>query len=211
MPADPPSDRPSASSHPDEDTLELYALGRLPESQATQIEEHLLICHPCQDAMNELDEYVGAMKGALKEREVAARVEASKPSLLDIFRQSKALPAAVVGVAALGMAVVVVNRAGRTVEPVELTLRSVRGGGPAMAEAPAGTPLRLRLQSEQLKVDPSYRVRLVDAKGAEMWNGTPPPDNGVLQVDKSLEAGTYWVRLYDSTGAQVQEYGLQVK
>jgi hypothetical protein len=207
-PADPPSDR-SPASHPDEETLELYALGRLPESQADPIEEHLLICGPCQNALKELDDYVTAMKGALQERETAKLVP--KPSVFDIFRQSKALPAAAVGVAALGLAVVVVNQAGKQPEPVELTLRSVRGGGPAMAEAPAGAPLRLRLQSEQLKIDPSYRVKLVDAKGGEVWTGAPPAEGDALKVEKPLEAGMYWVRLYDASGAQVQEYGLQVK
>jgi hypothetical protein len=207
-PADLPSDR-TPSGHPDEETLELYALGRLPDSQADQIEEHLLVCHPCQDALNELDDYVRAMKGALREHEVEKAVP--KPSFFDIFRQSKALPAAAVGVAALGLAAVVVNRAGRAPDPVELTLRSVRGGGPAMAEAPAGAPLRLRLQSEQLKLDPSYRVKLVDAKGGELWSGAAPADGDLLRVDKALDSGMYWVRLYDASGAQVQEYGLQVK
>ncbi len=204
QPADP-------ASHPDEDVLELYALNRLPEAEAARVEEHLLICHPCQDALKELDEYTTAMKRALKEREAMATVEASKPGFFDMFRQSRALPAAVVGVAALGLAVVILNHSGRTASPVELTLRSVRGGGPTMAEAPAGAPLNLRLQSEQLKIDPSYRVRIVDAKGAEMWSGAAPADGELLQVEKPLDAGMYWVRLYDSSGSQVQEYGLQVK
>jgi hypothetical protein len=54
-------------------------------------------------------------------------------------------------------------------------------------------------------------VKLVDAKGGEVWTGAPPPDGDVLKVDKPLDAGMYWVRLYEASGTQVQEYGLQVK
>lgn len=195
----PPAD---SASHPDEDTLELYALGRLPESQAASVEEHLLVCHPCQDALKELDEYVGSMRGALREDE-AAKVEA--PS-----RSRWLIPAMASVVIAAGLGVLQFTRSGQIPEAVELTLRSMRGG-PAIAEAPAGAPLRLHLESEQFKVDPTYRVRIVDAKGGEVWAGPAPSEGGTLQVDKSLEAGMHWVRLYDAGGSQVQEYGLQVK
>jgi hypothetical protein len=209
-PADPPSDRSPASGHPDEESLELYALGRLPEPEAAAIEEHLLACHPCQDAMKELDEYVAAMKGALAEREVG-EVEQPKPGFLDTLRQSKAMPALAVGIAALGLALVVVNQSGKPAVPVELTLRSLRGGGTEMAEAPAGAPLRLHLQSEQRTLDSSYQVKIVDSAGGEVWSGVAPSDGGTLEVDKALSSGRYWVRVYDAGGAQVQEYGLQVK
>ena len=38
----------------------------LPEGQLAVIEEHLLICEVCQDRLQELDEYVAAMREALR-------------------------------------------------------------------------------------------------------------------------------------------------
>ena len=53
--------------HISEDELELYAVSRgLPEGQLAVIEEHLLICEVCQDRLQELDEYVAAMREALR-------------------------------------------------------------------------------------------------------------------------------------------------
>lgn len=200
----PPAD---PTSHPDEDTLESYALGRLPESEVVRIEEHLLVCHPCQDALKELDEYVTAMKGALAEQE-AGKVEVP-PMAAPWWRKPTAIPLAAGVVIAAGLGLMQATR--QSVEPVELTLRSLRGGGPQMAEAPAGSPLRLQFQSEQFQIDSTYRVRIVDAQGGEVWNGAAPSNGAMLPVDKPLDAGMHWVRLYDASGTQVQEYGLQVK
>ena len=37
--------------HPSEADIELYALGRLAEDLVPSLEEHLLICSHCQDAL----------------------------------------------------------------------------------------------------------------------------------------------------------------
>ena len=53
-------------AHIPEEELELYAVSRdFPEGQLAAIEEHLLVCHVCQDRLQELDEYISAMRTAL--------------------------------------------------------------------------------------------------------------------------------------------------
>ena len=52
--------------HISEDLLELYSLGRLEEPQLAPVEEHLLVCHECLDRVQRIDEFVAAMKAALR-------------------------------------------------------------------------------------------------------------------------------------------------
>jgi hypothetical protein len=54
----------NAIEHISEDDLERYAMRSLPAPESVRLEEHLLICHPCQDRLRETDEYVAAMKAA---------------------------------------------------------------------------------------------------------------------------------------------------
>src|SRR5512135_1844813 len=51
-------------SHPSEEILEEYVLGRLPDVLTAQVEEHLLICQDCQEAIRETDQFVAAFKAA---------------------------------------------------------------------------------------------------------------------------------------------------
>jgi anti-sigma factor RsiW len=52
--------------HISEDLLELYSLGRLEEPQLAPVEEHLLICHDCLDRVEQMDEYVAALRAVLR-------------------------------------------------------------------------------------------------------------------------------------------------
>jgi hypothetical protein len=51
--------------HIDDATLELYALGRLSEFEATAIQEHLLICTACHTHYQEILEFSSVMKTAV--------------------------------------------------------------------------------------------------------------------------------------------------
>lgn len=55
------------SDHVDEDRLELYSLGRLPDPDAAAVEEHLLVCPTCCARLSDLDAYTRAMRDALTE------------------------------------------------------------------------------------------------------------------------------------------------
>ena len=51
-------------SHISEDTMERYALGRIPDLAGAPLEEHLLICLTCQMRLEETKEFIKVMKAA---------------------------------------------------------------------------------------------------------------------------------------------------
>lgn len=55
-----------AAAHIDDDALEAYSLGRLADTDAAPVEEHLLVCAECQDRLAGWDEYIAAMRGAMR-------------------------------------------------------------------------------------------------------------------------------------------------
>ena len=50
------------SEHIDEESLERYALGRSLPSESEWIEEHLLVCGPCREALVILDRFIPALR-----------------------------------------------------------------------------------------------------------------------------------------------------
>lgn len=53
-------------THPTDDTIEDYALGRLSENESAQFEEHILMCPQCQDALRLKDAFLADLRSALK-------------------------------------------------------------------------------------------------------------------------------------------------
>jgi anti-sigma factor RsiW len=53
--------------HIADETLERHAAGhKLPEAELAALEEHLLTCPACRDRLRHWDEYVAAMRQALR-------------------------------------------------------------------------------------------------------------------------------------------------
>jgi hypothetical protein len=69
---------PEAMPHISDDSLEQYAMGTLPEADLGAVEEHLLTCGNCQDRLKVTDNYVAAMRSAMKKD--GRRVVISKAS-----------------------------------------------------------------------------------------------------------------------------------
>lgn len=184
----------SASPHVSEDTLEKYFLRQLTEPEYDQVETHLMICRACQDQADRVDAYVKAMKSALAEP--AAPLPVPPRNWLPLFAS---------GLAVLALAAGVAYYRGPASEPVAVTLRAERGGA---AQGPANAPLILNLQSESFTPSASQAVRIVDARGNAVWNGTGAPS---IQVDKPLGAGLFWVRVYGADEQLLREYGLRLE
>ncbi|HZU28307.1 MAG TPA: hypothetical protein VFA04_22455 [Bryobacteraceae bacterium] len=55
--------------HPCRDELEAYSRCELAEAARDRVEEHLLLCEPCQDCVLEMEEYARVMREALKRLE----------------------------------------------------------------------------------------------------------------------------------------------
>ena len=212
MELDPLDASQDASSHPTPETLERYALGCLSEPHLSQLETHLLICHDCQDALAETDDYVGAMKAVLAE---------PAPGSWDAFvakfpvslRNPATIPALLLMVA-IGSLAILLPRSHEPEVP-SIVLRSGRGSiRDLAAQGPAHSPLRIRIQSQYLRTDRSFQAKIVDAIGNPVWEGIPEftNENGyVLQVHTPLDEGRYWVRLYTAEQEFLQEYGLLIK
>lgn len=192
--------------HAEEGELERYSMKSLPEAEAERLEEHLLVCEPCRQRLTETDRYVSAMRRA------SAQVS-QKP------RQSFSLAAAswpvwLAAAAAVVMALIAIQKLrpwDAAVPPVAVDL-SVMRGPVAVALAPAGKPLELRLDVAGLPAAPAWRIELVNAEGADVWRGPASrTDTAAVVGVPSQSPGTYFVRLYSGEGAMVREYGLELR
>jgi hypothetical protein len=189
--------------HPNEEVLEDYALCRLPEALAAPVEEHLLTCHRCQDAVVEADEFVAAM-----------RLAASQPAPWWSVLPSLASRTSLAPIVALViLALVVVWKYPQEVPaPVAVSLSSLRGPS-SLAAAPAGKPLRFSIDLPDLVPTGAYRVEVVNAAGTPVWNGTVSDIDGrlVATMSKPLGSGVYWVRLYGKDSELLREFGVSAK
>jgi hypothetical protein len=106
-------------------------------------------------------------------------------------------------------------------------LLALRGGEPAANHAQSGRPLDLNIDltgiedptgggppavtSDSTRGEaPKYRVEIVDAKGAPVWNGEAAGSQGSLiaHLPTGLKPGQYWVRL-SLRSTLLREFGLR--
>jgi len=196
--------------HISEDVLELYAMGRLSESELEPVEEHLLVCHHCQDALQEADEFVRAIRVAARELEaeqrVAPKVEVKRESW---WRKLFTMPAPMLGAAACAMLALLVFIPHER-PAADVSLQAMRGPE-AAASAPANAPLKLNLSLAGLEAPASLRVEVADEVGNIVRRADVDRTGGqAVARAEALKQGTYWVRLY--SGAELlREYGLTVR
>ena len=181
-------------THIPEEMLEEYAFARLREPQAGRVEEHLLICEVCQEALADLDDYIRAMKAATAEPAIPLRRRGS-------------LPYVAAAAIAAGIAIALLWPA-RPAPAESVELFSMRGA--EMPRIHAHHPAELKIEVPDLP-DAVYRVDLVDAEGRLIWSGQVAAAEKQLRVrePKALKAGLYWVRLYSPGGELLREFGLE--
>lgn len=191
--------------HPSEDALELYALRRLAEGDEAPLEEHLLICEKCRNRLEEMDEYVAALREALEHGPVTQPV--ALPKRMPRLAWAGVLVAAAILALALPL--------WRTPEPPrEVVLQSWRGAvGAGDAKVPAAAPLAVRLAGEGLPESPRYRVEVVDDRGQSIHEEMLEASRLTLSLNSGLDAGHYWVRVFDPSGSRLplREYSLTVE
>ncbi len=204
----------SFDSHVDEESLERYALGRLSQKEAEVADEHLLLCEPCQQRLEAMDEYVEALKRA------SAELMTDRPSRTELFRARLLFVpmrwklALATGLASLALVgVLVPQRTEVRGSPFAVLLQATRGvQDPAGARAPAGRPLELKLDLTGLEPLAACRVEIVDGDGVLKWSAQGKPEQGILSVAApgNLPQGQYWIRVYDpAPGADLRrEFGL---
>ncbi len=207
--------------HPSDDELEMYVLGRLDEVHTAPVEEHLLVCEPCRERLQEIEEYAVAMRHALVELDVEAgqKEETPWPSRL---KNWFAVPMPVWAGAAAALIVLVVFlpvwRSGG--ERYEAELQAMRGeASAATQQVPADRMLDLRIDVTGLPVSDSYRVEIADAGGQIVLEATSPRtgDALLLSTEQGFERGQYWVRVCElptsnsATGDLLREFSLRVQ
>lgn len=192
------------AAHPSDEILEEYVFHRLPEALATQVEEHLLICTTCQDAVVATDQFIAALK-----------VSAGQPPPPETIRSGwRDARLSLVPIFALVILVLMVpgKHPQEDSTPVAVTLSSVRGTG-LLAPAPAQKPLQLNIEAPDFAPGNGYKVEVADAAGRMVWTGAARDTGGKLaaSMPKSLSPGVYWVRLYDADSDLLREFGIAVK
>jgi hypothetical protein len=201
-------------SHPSEEILEEYVFRRLPETVASQVEEHLLICHHCLDAVEETERFKSALRVAARESSPASGLPARGwPKVLDFLPRlgSRASLAPVVVLALLAY-LMIRPPLQDPPAPVAVNLASLRGSGP-LSPAPAGKALQLSLEAPDLAPGKQYRAEVVDSSGGPVWKGAVTETDGkrIATMSKPLGKGVYWVRLYGANSEFLREFGMSVK
>lgn len=202
------ADAPQA--HPDDEIIERYALGRLGEPELGEVEEHVLICEPCQDRVAAAEEFATVMRKAAANVAVARPQEAWWRRWLTLDwlpMPAPALAAAMMVVLALG-----VWQPWRASAPAEwrtVELATLRGGE-AKVDAAEGFALDLRLDAAGL-APVGLTAQIVGADGRVVTETAVAIEDAKVNVRyaNGLKAGQYWVRLKQS-GETVREFALPV-
>jgi hypothetical protein len=189
--------------HPSWDGLEEYLFKRLSAEETEALEEHLLVCVPCQDKLHEVDEYILLMKQA-------AMLQRANPRVWGMRRSAWAGAAAAVAAMVVG-AVLMVERMQPVAAPERIELQALRGADD-MAHASAGRPIQLMIDASDLPGSTDYKIVVVNTLGEPVWEGPAvAAQNRLSALVKSLKHGVYWVRLSIATGQLLREFGLRVE
>jgi hypothetical protein len=189
--------------HLDENVVEGYSMQSLSEDVTAEVEQHLLFCESCRDRVLEADAYTLALKRATKRLPAEpARARWSFRFLVPAF----ALAALLITVAAVRFATQGSDR-----PPVPVPLFAMRGTDNT-AHGPAHRALLLEPDLQGLPASPTYRIQVVDAVGAPVWQGTlaaeSQPPSSVIPAQLR---GVYFVRVSLPSGQLLREYALEVR
>jgi hypothetical protein len=193
--------------HVEEEQLEQYSVGTLPEPDVARVEEHILICETCQYKLNYTDSWVRSI------RRVSAQCQPEPERFWHIWRLprfSPALATAIVFVFVVGLAVQLNKQA--PLAPLAVALEANRGAE-NVTRVPTRQPLVIEPSLEGLPQFPEYRLEVVDDTGKRVWQRNITASSGrtpgasISQISR----GTYYVRLYSPTGDLLREYALEVR
>ena len=204
------------NDHLSEQQIEQYAMGKLAVQDCGLVEEHLLVCESCQDALQKTDVFITHIRAVGKQIE-------QKPSNRGLWNRTpgflglvaRPLPAFAASICAIGLiAIAVVPRAkAPESEPQQLSLVSHRGDGIGQPQAQANRALVLSLDADGLPDSLTYRLTIVGETGLEKLSSTASAGNGrlTLNVPAGLPDGTYFVRVYGVGKDLQREFAIVVK
>jgi hypothetical protein len=191
----------------DEEEIERYSMGAMPEGAIAPFEEHLLICESCQLRLAQTDVYVSAMRQA----SARLRTEPLKRGLpwLRLPRLVPVLAGMAVAIVAAGLWIGRLDMG--EAYPFAVDLAATRGAA-MEAKAPAGRWLLLRLDLANLPASSRYRLEMVDRFGTRVWQATVPARGSTAEFEvPRTQPGVYFVRVYRPPGELLREYGFEVE
>jgi hypothetical protein len=197
--------------HGSEDQLEDYVLGRLPDTQLAILEEHLLICETCMHRLEEIDNLVVGMRGLSIVPTPARRRFVFRDWIQGVgLRAQPAFSAAFAAlvIVLIGAGVFFASGRNRLAPMASLQLTATRG---EMATAAAARETDLTLLDVQSAGGP-FLVELVNAVGDRQWTGMAniEPGGVSVKVQRHLQPGNYFVRVYGPSHQILHEYGFRV-
>ncbi len=201
---------PRKGNHIPEEELEQYCLGGLAEVRRARLEEHLLLCETCRDRLTETESFIAAMRQASREWSKdqveggTAGIIAGRKWMLGWTRHM--VPVLVIA----ALLVICALWAGRRSSapaplPFAVGLTAVRGAAPG--QAPAGRPLLLELDLTGLNDGQPFVGEVVDASGTRVTQFSV----GAATLLKAMPPGSYFVRIYKTSGELIREYALTVQ
>jgi hypothetical protein len=196
--------------HPSEDALENYAFHRLAEEDSARLEEHLMLCETCQEALDKAEQFILLMKASTGTDPAAIWAKPFRP-VKHIAPIKHIVWSG--GLAAVFLVVGLISwPRGEVAAPAPVTLASFRGTV-AMAHAPGRRPLSLAIDAPDVPLTGAYRIEIVTAVGKPAWRGGLAAIGGKLTalVPARLDAGVYWVRLYAGDSELLREFGLKLE
>jgi hypothetical protein len=186
-------------SHLNDSEIERYSMGRCVGEELDWCDEHLLVCEPCRRQVEETGVFVRAIRGAAALSRPVPRIRRKwfqLPRLIPVFAALGAL---------LAVAWFAAPRLALTPPAATVLLTASRGPG-TQIQAPSGTALALHPDLSGLPSWPSYRLEVVDAAGARLWQGLYPGS-----ATPKMPPGVCFVRLYSPRGELYREYGLEIQ
>ena len=201
------------ASHPEDDTLEMYCMGRLDEETIAPVEEHLLACVRCQDWVNEHEEFLIAARTAAREVRAEEKYKQEEKARKKESRFGWFLsPAWMTGAVAAAALVIAVPMLRTPSETQTVQLSSFRGESNS-GVAEAGHPLQLKLDLRGIPAGSSCcLIEVADSSGKIVARGESEAqgDSADFSAPK-LSAGQYWVRIKSKSGEALRESGLLVR
>jgi hypothetical protein len=196
-----------ANCHMDEEEIERYSMGAMPEGAIAPFEEHLLICESCQLRLAQADVYVSAMRQACARLHTGPRKRGLR--WLRFPRLIPALAGIALVIVAAGLWVSRLDMG--EAHPYAIDLAATRGAA-IEAKAPASRWLLLRLDLANLPASSEYRLEMVGRSGNRVWQATVPARGSKAEFKvPRTQPGVYFVRVYRPPGELLREYGFEVE
>ncbi len=201
-------------SHVLEGTLVRYASGRLSETDADDLEEHMFMCEDCRLRLNAVDEQLQVGAQAVKElREEEKRRKSPQRSH---WKRGPAIAWSLAFAAILICAAVPrFSRSRNTAQgpPTVVALIASRGAAQTLISHAQAGNIVLQVDASELPPLPAYKLQVVDASGREIWSGDAANVRHEIKlpIPHALPSGQYWVRLFGRDSTQLREFGLEVE